>query len=371
MAIRADEIDIDSAGAVDLDRDRVLVLRHQRGDVAAFDELYRRYNQRLVAYCHRRVGDRHAAEELAQEAFERAFRAMPRFAGERRFYPWIVVIAQRLCIDHHRRSARVEPAADIDVGSVDADHDALWESVDHRHLAAAVERLAPRHREILELREQRGWSYQHLATHLGVPLTTIEALLHRARKALRREYAAVAGEDAGRLAAFGGLTALLVRSKAWLAALRAEQVAPGVAAAALAGVAVLGVAAIPDDDPPPADAPVVVTDVSGASPTTATVAAVDDGAAAPAAPAAVPATSPAPPSTTATATSLVRPEPAVEVGPVAVFDDEAGQDYVDATIEAMPVVVDLVVLRIGLDPANVLGTAVEPDGSPDPDTGAP
>ncbi len=135
MAIRADEIDI-RTGAVDIDRDRLLVLRHQQGDVEAFEELYRRYHGRLVAYCTRRVGDRHTAEELAQEAFVKALRAMPRFAGERRFYPWMTVIAQRLCIDHHRRSSRVEPIAEPDAGIIDADHDAVFDAVDRDHLDA-------------------------------------------------------------------------------------------------------------------------------------------------------------------------------------------------------------------------------------------
>src|SRR5580765_2630151 len=133
VAVRAEEID--DRGVVDLDRDRVLVLRYQAGDQAAFDELYRRYFPRLHLYCQRRVGDAHVSEELAQEAFLRAMRAMPRFAGERRFYPWMTVIAQRLCIDHHRRTSRVEPSAEIDLGTIEPDHDALFAAVDHDHLS--------------------------------------------------------------------------------------------------------------------------------------------------------------------------------------------------------------------------------------------
>lgn len=373
MAIRAEEIEVDVVGAVDLDRDRRLVLRHQRGDRQAFDELYRRYHHRLVAYCQRRVGDRHVAEELAQDAFVRALRALPTFAGERRFYPWLVVIAQRLCIDHHRRSARVEPSAEIETGAVEPDHDALWAAVDHGHLASAVERLAPRHREVLELREQRGWSYQQLASHLGVPVTTVEALLHRARKALRREYAAVAGEDAGRLAAFGGLAALLVRTKGWLAALRAEQVAPAAAAATLAGVAVLGVGALRDPSSAadrPATTEVLSTVAAVAPEDTAPVAALEAPAVAEAAPAATVTV----PTTASTATTgPARPASTLEIGPVGVFGDEAGQEYVDETIDAMPVVVDLVVVRVGLDPQNLLVPQVERDDEavPEPnDTGA-
>ena len=167
MALRADELD---PAAVDLDRDRELVLRFQRGDGAAFDELYRRYFPRLRLYCQRRVHDQHASEELAQEAFLRALRAMPRFAGERRFYPWMTVIAQRLCIDHHRRTARVEAAPDIDPGIFEEDHDAVFRAVDRGHLVDAMQRLAPRHREVLSLREEQGWSYQQIAVHLDVPM---------------------------------------------------------------------------------------------------------------------------------------------------------------------------------------------------------
>jgi RNA polymerase sigma-70 factor (ECF subfamily) len=364
MAVRVDEIDGSAFGAVDLDRDRLLVLRHQGGERHAFDELYRRYHHRLVRYCQRRVGDEHVAEELAQEAFVRALRALPTFGGERRFYPWLAVIAGRLCIDHHRRNGRVEPSAEVDPGSVEADHEALWASVDHLHLAAAVERLAPRHREILELREQRGWSYQELAAHLDVPLTTVEALLHRARKALRREYAAVAGEDAGRLAAFGGLAALLLRSKAWLGALRAEQVAPAAAAlAAIAGVAAIGASITPEPDLPPLDVPIVVTASSSDEPSAVPLAPGDPSVAAEATgPAGLPpvgATAPGP-------AAGERPAPAFEVGPVAVFADEAGQRYVDESVEAMPVVVDLGLMRLGVDPANLLGVTVEPDGSTAP-----
>jgi RNA polymerase sigma-70 factor, ECF subfamily len=64
-------------GDVDLERDRDLVHRYQAGDPSAFDDLYRRYFDRLRGYCHRHAGDRHTAEELAQEAFVRASARCP------------------------------------------------------------------------------------------------------------------------------------------------------------------------------------------------------------------------------------------------------------------------------------------------------
>jgi RNA polymerase sigma-70 factor (ECF subfamily) len=180
MALRADD--------VDLGRDRALVVRFQGGDGDAFDDLYRRYFDRLRRFCERRVGDPHEAEELAQEAFVRALRAMPGFAGERRFYPWMTVIASRLCVDAHRRRQRSTPVADVELGSVELDVEDLFAEVDRGHLQQALGQLAPRHREVLDLREYHGWSYQRIAEHYDVTLGTVEALLHRARRALRREF---------------------------------------------------------------------------------------------------------------------------------------------------------------------------------------
>src|SRR5580692_582337 len=93
---------------VDLTRDRALVELAQSGDIHAFSELYSRYFRRLVRFATRRVGDVHEAEEIAQEAFARAYRSLPNFAGDRRFYPWITVIASRLCVDSMRRQGRLE-----------------------------------------------------------------------------------------------------------------------------------------------------------------------------------------------------------------------------------------------------------------------
>jgi RNA polymerase sigma-70 factor (ECF subfamily) len=189
MALRLDDID--------LDRDRALVERFQSGDAAAFDELYRRYFSRLRRYCEKRVGDPHEAEEVAQEAFVRALRAMPGFAGDRRFYPWMTVIASRLCVDTHRRLARTTPEAEIDSGWVEGGQEQVVAAVDTDLLREALDRLGPRHREVLHLRETEGWSYQHIADHYDVSMGTVEALLFRARKALRREFTAVAGRDGG------------------------------------------------------------------------------------------------------------------------------------------------------------------------------
>jgi RNA polymerase sigma-70 factor (ECF subfamily) len=233
MALRADD--------VDLRRDRDLVVRSQAGDDGAFEDLYRRYFGRLYRYCLRRVGDPHEAEELAQEAFARAYGALPRLAGERRFYPWLSVIASRLCADEYRRRARTEPAAVIDLGAREGGEEGVIQALDTELLRQAMGRLTPRHRQILSLREHEGWSYQHIAEYLGVSLGTVEALLHRARKALKREFDHVAGPELVPVAvggpAFGWLARRMqsmrsrLRVDEWLNASWAPAVGNAVAAA--------------------------------------------------------------------------------------------------------------------------------------------
>jgi RNA polymerase sigma-70 factor (ECF subfamily) len=245
LALRIDD--------VDLQRDRRLVERFQEGDQTAFDTLYRRYFARLQRFCLKRVGDPHEAEEIAQEAFTRALRALPDLSGERRFYPWMTVIAGRLCVDHHRRRGRSEPAATIELGAVDGGQDAIVDQADFALLGRALERLAPRHREVLGFREERGWTYQQIAEHYEVPVGTVEALLFRARKALKREFLAIAGTNgqggadrwAG-LAAVPGLGWLVRRAAAVKARTAAAWSSMGgpVAAPVIGVVAVVGSVAV-------------------------------------------------------------------------------------------------------------------------------
>lgn len=175
----------------ELERDRRLVESHQAGDASAFGELYQLHFGRLVRFCQRKVRDGHLAEEIAQETFLKAYRAMPALEGGRRFYPWLTVIASRLIIDHHRRSARVQPTAMIDPGTVDDVHDDLDREVDREQILQALQRVRVRHREVLTLRDYEDLSYEAIAQRLGTSPTVVQSLLHRARAALRREYLAV------------------------------------------------------------------------------------------------------------------------------------------------------------------------------------
>ena len=238
MALRVDD--------VDLVRDRALVERFQEGDPAAFDTLYTRYFARLVRFCQKRVGDPHEAEEIAQEAFTKALRALPAFEGERRFYPWMTVIAGRLCVDSHRRRGRTEPSSTVDLGVIEGGQEKIVDLVDIEILRTAMRELAPRHREVLDLRELQGWSYQQIADHYDVTLGTVEALLFRARKALKREFMAVVGGDRNwaALPVLGAvlrpLASLKARLEAWSSSVLPATGGHGIAAAVLAVTAVTG-----------------------------------------------------------------------------------------------------------------------------------
>lgn len=190
------------------ERDLGLVRRHQAGDVAAFSELYALHYGRLVRFCRRLVRDSHVAEELAQDAFLRAYTAMDRLQGDRRFYPWLTVIARRLVIDHVRRDARVEPHADLEPAAAGAAEDVVVRRFEGGQLLTALDRVRDRHRLVLHLRDWEGLSYEAIAERLGLAPTAIPPLLHRARAALRREYMLVTEGRVAALAPFGLLAAM-------------------------------------------------------------------------------------------------------------------------------------------------------------------
>jgi RNA polymerase sigma factor (sigma-70 family) len=264
VALRVDD--------VDLERDRALVERFQAGDDEAFDELYRRYHDRLERFCRKRVGDQHTAEELTQEAFTRALSALPDLSGELRFYPWVSVIAARLCVDSYRRESRSEPASDPDPGPVAGGQEDIIDAVDVSLVATALSRLAPRHQDVLHLREVEGWSYQRIAAHYGVKVGTVETLLFRARRALRREFHLADG--AGLLAwpVVGRLIQATVRVRNRLPTWAPSLPSPTAVAAAATATAAAVVLAVAPSPPTgrPGPTPPTAQALAPASPATGT-----------------------------------------------------------------------------------------------------
>ncbi len=176
--------------------DRMLVLRAQRGERAAFGELVTRYMQRAYYTALGLVGNHDDALDLSQEAFARAFRARARIDPERPFFPWLYQIIRRLCFNHTRdqrsRRLKLETAGswltDTTMGRRPLGPDQAMERTELREqVGAAIERLPEREREALVLREFEELRYREIAELLGIPIGTVMSRLYRARRSLARE----------------------------------------------------------------------------------------------------------------------------------------------------------------------------------------
>jgi len=167
-----------------------LTLAHaQRGEESAWRALVERYQRPVFALLSRMlspVARRDLVEDLAQDTFLRAFRALPAFdrAGPGRLSSWLLTIATRLALDELRqRRPTVEPlrAAELQAtGASGPDRRLLGEAV-----TRAVERLSPDHRAVILLREVHGLAYEEVAAALAISLGTVRSRLSRARAELR------------------------------------------------------------------------------------------------------------------------------------------------------------------------------------------
>ncbi len=173
--------------------DAEVLLRACEGDRNAFGALVKAYERRAYAVAYGFVHNRDDALELAQEAFARAYRAMPRFDAELPFYPWLYRIIKNTCINHlKKRKRRGETSLD---GLLAAGFDAaqaVQNPVTDAQLgdvrsaiALAMATLSSNHREILMMRHFQDLSYTEIAQCLDVPKGTVMSRLHAARIALR------------------------------------------------------------------------------------------------------------------------------------------------------------------------------------------
>ncbi len=170
------------------DSDDSLVRAAAAGDVAAFETLYRQYVRRVFAVVWRLVGGVDArAEELTQEAFVRAWQALPTFRFESSFATWI----HRLAVNTGLMELRARRTGeDQEVGSELLDAIGTDDSAGQRtalgiDLERAVATLPPRARAVLILHDVEGWKHEEIATELGMAVGSSKAQLHRARGLLR------------------------------------------------------------------------------------------------------------------------------------------------------------------------------------------
>ncbi len=188
--------------------DHELVRRVQQGESDAFDLLVRRYQHRVVALVSRYVGDWSEAQDVAQDAFIRAYRAIGSFRGDAQFYTWLHRIAINTAKNHLQAMKRRPPNADIDVG--DAEHfDAALQMRDtdtperellrnevEQAVMRSVNALPRELRLAITLREVDGLSYDEIAQRLDCPIGTVRSRIFRAREAIDRELRPLLGTQA-------------------------------------------------------------------------------------------------------------------------------------------------------------------------------
>jgi RNA polymerase sigma-70 factor (ECF subfamily) len=169
--------------------DAELVLRTRRGEIQAFGELVRRYQASVFNVCYRLAGERREAEDLAQEAFLRAFCRLGSYDVSRPFGPWMRRLAANLSLNALQRGAPAELALEEEQDLVPGQALGMPEpAAIQRERAAAVQRaildLPPHYRAVIELRHYQGLSYAEIAQALALPLSDVKSYLYRARQQL-------------------------------------------------------------------------------------------------------------------------------------------------------------------------------------------
>lgn len=174
--------------------DAELVQQALSGSQAAYQDLVSRYATPAVNLATRMVQDRAVAEELAQEAFARAFERLSTYDRQRRFVSWFFQVLHNVIIDYLRHKRPVTISLDdlaeaghpvLDIPSTEISPDARAEQAALAHaMEAALARIRPEYREAVLLRYREELSIEEIAEAMSVPIGTIKTYLYRARKEL-------------------------------------------------------------------------------------------------------------------------------------------------------------------------------------------
>jgi RNA polymerase sigma-70 factor, ECF subfamily len=159
--------------------DLVLVKRVQRGDKTAFDLLVRKYQHKVVKLVLRYVRNPAEAEDIAQEAFIKAYRALPQFRGDSAFYTWMYRIAINTAKNSLASRDRSPIAQDPDT----PEGMALTEEI-RGIVNSAIEGLPEELKTAIVLRELDGLSYEEIAAAMECPVGTVRSRIFRAREAI-------------------------------------------------------------------------------------------------------------------------------------------------------------------------------------------
>jgi RNA polymerase sigma-70 factor (ECF subfamily) len=176
--------------------DAELVARVQRGDKRAFDLLVLKYQRKIMRLLSRMIRDPSEIEDVAQEAFVKAYRALPQFRGESAFYTWLYRIAINTAKNHLVARGRRPPDSDVsaeDAEFYDGDHAlkdiesperALLRDEIEATVHRSIQQLPEDLRTALTLREFDGLSYEDIASVMQCPVGTVRSRIFRAREAI-------------------------------------------------------------------------------------------------------------------------------------------------------------------------------------------
>ncbi len=179
--------------------DQELVERVKRGDKTAFDLLVLKYQQRIVNLVSRFVRNQSDAQDVTQEAFIKAYRALPNFRGESAFYTWMYRIAVNTAKNHLAVQSRRPVAAEQDITEIEQieGNTALKDYATPEHMLLrdeiqetvikAIESLPADLKMAITLREFEGLSYEDIATAMDCPIGTVRSRIFRARETINNQ----------------------------------------------------------------------------------------------------------------------------------------------------------------------------------------
>ena len=184
--------------------DRNLAARCRRGEMLAFEELYRRHSGRLYNVACRMTGSAADAEDLLQDVFLQVYRRIDSYRGEAALGTWLYRLAVNACLDHLRsHEGRQQKATDFieDIEGLEPVASPSWRpdrALDRLDLESAISRLPPRYRAAFVLHDVEGHTHDEVADMLGIEEGTSKSLLHKARRSLRAFLRGGPADDAGR-----------------------------------------------------------------------------------------------------------------------------------------------------------------------------
>ncbi len=180
-----------------LPEDTLLAFRAAEGNEEAFETLVRKY-EKLVSSCiYQTVSNTEDTLDIAQETFLKVYKSLSTFKGESSFSSWIYRVAKNCALDFLRKKKPAsmsldstdEEGATIDVPDTDVKsnpEDAALKSEAENVLFKAMQKLSDEHREMITLRDLNGFTYEEIASLLGLEAGTVKSRLFRAREALRK-----------------------------------------------------------------------------------------------------------------------------------------------------------------------------------------